>query len=79
MATRGKHFIKPWMMLTGLPAKKSFTGGILAVLPGFGAIAAYSPRVDERGISIKAAKAIEYISQKLGLSVYASARVEVEK
>lgn len=78
MATRGKHFIKPWMVLTGMPAKKGFGGGILAVLPGFGAIAAYAPEVDERGVSVKAAKAIAYIAQKLQLSVFASARVCVE-
>lgn len=78
MATRGKHFIKPWMVLTGMPVKKGFGGGIVAVLPGFGAIAAYAPEVDQRGVSVKAANAIAYIAGKLGLSVFASARVSVE-
>lgn len=78
MASRGKHFLKRWLVLTGLPAKKSFTGGIVAVLPGFGAIAAYSPEVDDRGLSVKAAKAIYLIAKKLGLNVFASARVSVE-
>ena len=78
MATRGKHFIKPWMVLTGMPVKKGFGGGMVAVLPGFGAIAAYSPELNEKGVSVKAAKAIAYIAQKLSLSVYASARVSVE-
>lgn len=79
MSTRGKHFIKPWMVATGVPAKKSFTGMMLAVMPGFGAIAAYSPEVDENGVPVKAAKAIAYIAQKLGLNVFASARVRVDK
>lgn len=79
MATRGKHFIKKWLMRTGLPAKKSFSGAILAVLPGFGAIAAYAPEVDDKGVSVKGAQAIEYIANKLGLNVFASARVEVAK
>lgn len=79
MATRGKHFIKGWLMRTGLPAKKSFSGAITAVLPGFGAITAYAPEVDERGVSIKAAQAIAYIADRLGLNVFASARVQVEK
>lgn len=79
MATRGKHFIKPWMVETGMPAKKSYTGLMLAVLPGFGAIAAYSPELDEAGVPVKAAAAIKYIAQTLGLNVYASARVSVEK
>lgn len=78
MATRGKHFIKPWMVKTGMPVKKGFGGGMVAVLPGFGAIAAFAPEVDQRGVSVKAANAIAYIANKLGLSVYASARVSVE-
>ncbi len=79
MATHGHHFIKPWMMLTGLPAIKSRTGGMLAVMPGVGAIAAYAPGVDEPGIPMKAAKAIGHIARELGLNVFASAHVEVEK
>lgn len=79
MAIRGKHFIKGWLMRTGLPAKKSFSGAITAVLPGFGAITAYAPELDDRGVSVKGAKAIQYITQKLGLNVFASARVDVEK
>lgn len=78
MATRGKHFIKRWMVATGLPAKKSASGLIVSVLPGFGAIVAYAPKIDERGVSVKAAKAIAYIAEKLGLNVFASARVSVE-
>lgn len=78
MATHGKHFTKRWLMETGLPAKKSYTGGIVAILPGFGAVAAYAPEVDERGVSVKAASAVAYIANKLGLNVFASARVEVE-
>ena len=66
-------------MRTGLPGKASFAGGVLAILPGFGAIAAYAPEVDENGLSEKAAGAVQYIANKLGLNVYASARVEVEK
>lgn len=77
MASHGKHFIKRWLTLVGLPAKKSDSGAIMAVLPGFGAITAYAPLVDDRGISIKAARAIEYIANKLGLNVFASARVTV--
>lgn len=79
MATRGRHFIKGWLMRTGLPAKKSFSGAVTVVLPGFGAITAYGPEVDARGISVKGAQAIAYIADKLGLNVFASARVEVEK
>ena len=80
MAARGpKKAGKCWMMEVGLPAKSSFGGMILAILPGFGAIAAYSPELDEKGLSVKAAKAIQYVANKLQLNVYASARVKVEK
>ncbi len=79
MAKGSKKVSRGWMMEVGLPARRSFGGLVLAVLPGFGAIAAYSPELDENGTSVKAAKAIRYIANKLGLNVYASARVKVEK
>lgn len=74
-----KIFGKAWLMKVGVPAKSGFGGAIVAVLPGFGAIAAYSPAVNERKVSVKAAKAIASITNALDLSVFASARVEVEK
>lgn len=79
-ATHGPHKrTTAWMMETGLPAKSSFSGAILAILPGFGAIAVYAPCLcDECGVSVKAWKAIRYIANKLGLNVYSSARVKVE-
>ncbi|MDE6301323.1 MAG: glutaminase [Muribaculaceae bacterium] len=80
MATRGLHKeAKGWNVMVGLPARSGKGGLILAVLPGFGAIAAYSPELDQRGVSVKAKKAIKYIANTLQLNVYSSARVEVEK
>lgn len=81
MAINGPHHRSiPWIMQTGLPAKSSFSGAIVAIMPGLGAIAAYSPKICvDCGISIKAMKAIRYIANKLQLNVFASARVEVEK
>lgn len=79
MARGVHHEGRAWMMTTGLPAANSFGGTILAVLPGFGAIAAYSPLLDDNGVSIKAAKAIYEIAKELQLNVFASARVIVEK
>lgn len=70
---------RAWMMTVGLPAANSFGGAIVALLPGFGAIAAYSPELDVNGVSIKAAKAIRSIANEFGLNVYASARVGVDK
>lgn len=67
------------LLRTGLPGKYGFSGGCLAVMPGFGAIAVYSPELDCAGRSLKGIDVIEYIATKLGLNVFASARVEVEK
>ncbi len=59
-----------WMFSAGLPAKTGVGGGIVAVVPGQFAIAAFSPRVNEAGNSIKAMKAIRYIAGELGVGLY---------
>lgn len=48
-----------WWTRVGVPAKSGVSGAIVAVVPGWGAIAAYSPRLDEAGNSVRAALAIE--------------------
>jgi glutaminase len=59
-----------WAWHVGLPAKSGVGGGIIAVVPGKGAIAAFAPRLDEAGNSVKAQRAIEYIADKLGINLY---------
>lgn len=59
-----------WAWKVGLPAKSGVGGGIVAIVPGKGAIAAFAPRLDEAGNSVKAQKAIAYIADKLGLDLY---------
>ena len=67
------------LMEIGLPVLHSFQGGVLALLPGFGAIAAYSPEIcEECHASAKGMKAIKSIADELGLNIFASARVTVE-
>lgn len=67
------------LMKVGLPIVHSFAGGVLAVLPGFGAIAAYSPEIcEECHASAKGIKAVASIANELGLNIFASARVTVE-
>lgn len=73
------HEKKAWMLRVGVPGKRGYAGLMLAIMPGFGAIAAYSPLLDENGVSVKAAKAIQYICNTLQLNIHASARVTVEK
>ena len=59
-----------WMYSAGLPAKTGVGGGIVAVVPGKFAIAAFSPRLNEAGNSIKAMRAIRLISGELGVGVF---------
>jgi glutaminase len=47
-----------WWSRAGVPAKSGVSGAVLAVVPGWGAIAAYSPRLDEAGNSVRAQRAI---------------------
>lgn len=62
-----------WAYKAGLPAKTGVGGGIVAVVPGEMAIAAFSPRVNEAGNSIRSMRAIQYISEKLRASIFLGA------
>ena len=59
-----------WLFKTGLPAKSGVGGGVIAVVPGKFGIAAFSPRLDEAGNSVRAQRAIEYIVEKLQANPY---------
>ncbi|MFV1984883.1 MAG: glutaminase A [Thiohalomonadales bacterium] len=59
-----------WAYSAGLPAKTGVGGGIVAVVPGKFAIAAFSPRLNKPGNSIRAMKAIRLIAGKLGVGLY---------
>jgi len=63
-----------WAYTAGLPAKTGVGGGIVAVVPGKMAIVGFSPRVNDAGNSVRAMKAIEYISDQLGVNVFGSGR-----
>ena len=64
-----------WAWKVGLPAKSGVGGGIVAVIPGKGAIAVFSPRLDEAGNSVKAQRVIEYVARKLDLNLYSPGSV----
>jgi glutaminase len=59
-----------WAFTSGLPSKTGVGGGIVSVVPGKMGIAAFSPPLNEAGNSVRAQKAIEYISRKLGLGIF---------
>ncbi len=62
-----------WAWTVGLPAKSGVGGGIIAVIPGQGAISVFSPRLDDAGNSVKAQEVIAYIADKMHLNLYDSA------
>ncbi len=59
-----------WMYSAGLPAKTGVGGGIVAVVPGRFAIAAFSPRLNEAGNSVRSLNAIRDIAGTLGVGVF---------
>jgi glutaminase len=64
-----------WSWHVGLPAKSGVGGGIVAIAPGKGAIAVFSPPLDEAGNSVKAQEVIQYVAAKLDLNIYTPASV----
>jgi glutaminase len=64
-----------WAWHVGLPAKSGVGGGILAVVPGKGAIAVFAPPLDDAGNSVKAQKVISYVARKLAYNVFSPASV----
>ena len=54
----------------GLPGKSGVGGGILAIAPGHGAIAAWSPGLNAAGTSAAGAAALEALVERTGWSVF---------
>lgn len=55
----------------GLPIKSGVGGGVLAVIPRFGAVCAWSPPLDKTGTSIAAIKAVELFAIEMHKTVFA--------
>jgi glutaminase len=64
-----------WAWHVGLPAKSGVGGGIVAIVPGKGAIAVFAPHLDEAGNSVKAQKVIEYVADKLDYNLFSPSSV----
>jgi glutaminase len=64
-----------WAWHVGLPAKSGVGGGIVAIVPGKGAIAVFAPPLNQSGNSVKAQKVIEYLADKLDYNLYSPSSV----
>ena len=55
----------------GLPIKSGVGGGVLAVIPRFGTVCAWSPPLDTKGNSVAGLKAVELLAIELQTTVFA--------
>jgi glutaminase len=73
MATAGLYETSgDWLYDVGLPGKSGISGGIVTVSPGKGGFGAFAPPLDDAGNSVKGQLAARYLSERLGLSLFAS-------
>ncbi|MES3026906.1 MAG: glutaminase A [Pseudomonadota bacterium] len=73
MATAGLYETSgDWLFDIGLPGKSGISGGIVTVSPGKGGLATFAPRLDTAGNSIKGQLAARFLSQQLGMNLFAS-------
>lgn len=64
-----------WAWSVGLPAKSGVGGGIVAIVPGKGAIAVFAPPLDEAGNSVKAQEVIRYVAERLDYNLFSPSSV----
>jgi glutaminase len=62
-----------WLYDVGLPGKSGVSGGIVTVSPGKGALATFSPKLDAAGNSVRGCLVTRFLSEQLGLNLFASA------
>ena len=62
-----------WLFDIGLPAKSGVGGGIITVAPGKGGMCTFAPPLDTAGNSIKGQLVARFLSERLGMNLFASA------
>ena len=73
MATAGLYELSgDWLYEIGMPGKSGVSGGIVTVSPGKGGLATFSPPLDAAGNSVRGQLATKYLSERLGLNLFAS-------
>jgi glutaminase len=55
-----------YLVATGMPAKSGVSGVIVAVVPGVGGVAVYSPRLNDKGGSVRGHLILRELSRQLG-------------
>lgn len=66
-----------WLYEVGLPGKSGVAGGIFTVAPGKGGLGVFSPPLDAAGNSVRGQLATKFLSEGLGLNLFASRPVGV--
>lgn len=61
-----------WAYDVGLPGKSGVGGGLLTVIPNIGALAAFSPRLDPFGNSIRGQQMIKHVTQAMAWNLFSS-------
>lgn len=61
-----------WLYEVGLPGKSGVSGGIVTIAPGKGALGTFAPPLDPAGNSVKGQRVTKYLSEALGLNLFAS-------
>ena len=62
-----------WLYDVGLPGKSGVSGGVVTVAPGKGGVGTFSPPLDEAGNSVRGQRMTTFLSERLGLNLFASA------
>jgi glutaminase len=67
-----------WLYEVGLPGKSGVSGGMVTVSPGKGGLGTFAPPLDDAGNSVKGRLAAKFLSEQLGLNLFASRPAENE-